>query len=150
MTSIRPLVDRTRFTNGDIADDQWLDAYMVGFLTMLITLIAQRRVQSIGSEALGIVQAAAWRDITGLPGELIGEEACLLSADSHGDFEQGCRNAATLYSVLMAQGQGSTAATATVEEDAAGLLPALDDSDIHALWSDYFERPIFGAAPCNR
>ncbi|MCV0429771.1 MAG: hypothetical protein K5905_30400 [Roseibium sp.] len=150
VATIRPLVERTRFANGNISDDRWMDAYMVGFLTMLITLIAQRRVDTIGSEALGIVQADAWQEITGLPGQLVGEEACLLSANGHRDFMRGCHNAGKLESALTAQSgfhwfnSGNPDLDGTVET--GGTRRMLDDTEIHALWSEYFERPLLSIA----
>ncbi|MES0812324.1 hypothetical protein ABLO27_22735 [Roseibium sp. SCPC15] len=146
VTTIRPLVERTRFVNGHITDDRWMDAYMVGFLTMLITLIAQRRVHSIGSDALGNVQADAWQDITGLPGELVGEEACLLSANGHRDFMRGCENAGKLETALTTQGgfQWFSSGHSDFDVTATSSEPRqmIDDNDIRALWSEYFERPL--------
>lgn len=154
--TIRPLVERTRFVNGQITDDRWMDAYMVGFLTMLITLIAQRRVHSIGSEALGIVQADAWQEITGLPGELVGEEACLLSANGHREFMRGCTNAGKLESALTAQSGSLWFSSENPDIDnvstAGNSQRMLDNNDIRTLWSEYFERPLlFGVShPSDR
>ena len=144
LAAILPLVQRTRFVHGHISDDAWLEAYMVGFLSMLITLIAQRSVSSIGSDALGNVQADTWQEITGLPGSLFGEEMCLLSASGHRDFERGCHNAAMLVTAMTAR--RSTEGIAFVEPclDGAMYGSLTDqmriDEDVWTLWSDYFER----------
>lgn len=152
VSTILPLVQRTRFVNGEIADDRWLDAYMIGFLTMLITRLATERVHSIGTESLGIVQAAAWQDITGLPGELMGEEACLLSAGNHADFCRGCHNADILARALAA-GKGAQwfrAPVSLLDSDGPDHRTAVDDGDIRALWSDHFEQPIFRTPQTSR
>jgi|GEM_PF-1177022 len=152
VSTILPLVQRTRFVNGEIADDRWLDAYMIGFLTMLITRLATERVHSISTEALGIVQAAAWQDITGLPGELMGEEACLLSAGNHADFCRGCENADILARALTAGKIGNWfgPSVSLVDSNTTGQRSAIDDGDISALWSDHFEQPIFRMSHTSR
>ena len=145
VSAIRPFVERTRFANGEISEDRWLDAYMIGFVTMLITRIATDRVHAIDTEALGIVQANAWQDITGLPGELMGEEACLLSAGNHSDFCRGCQNAESLVAAMSAvrlrRWEGTEKSGS--ENDHPNLRPDVDDQDIQSLWSDYFEKHIF-------
>jgi len=149
VSTILPLVERTRFVNGHIAEDRWLDAYMVGFLTMLISLVARRYIHSIDSETLGNVQAEAWQEITGLPGELVGEEACLLSADGHQDFMRGCENAGRLDTALTARGGFRWFNSGSPDPEHSLLSgegrPMLEDTDIHALWQEFFERPLLNA-----
>lgn len=68
---------------------------MIGFLTMLISLLAQRRTGCrLNSERLGLLQGDAWQDLTGLPDDRIGEDVCLLSAEYDREFVGGCLAAA--------------------------------------------------------
>lgn len=144
LAAILPLVQRTRFVHGHISDDAWLEAYMVGFMSMLITLIAQRSVGSIGTDALGNIQADTWQEITGLPGSLFGEEMCLLSACGHRDFERGCGNAARLIAAMTGQRGAEGVELADLGLGSAMFEPLTGqiriDEDVWTLWSDYFVR----------
>lgn len=151
VSTLAPMIERTRFRRGRFAENDWLDAYMVGFLVMLITLIAQRRVSSLQSDTLGIVQADAWAELTGLPGELVGEETCLLSSIGHRDFERGCENAVTMMNAMIAhadqeRGRSSPFAGDYSTDELTNPPPGLGDSDhdrhLQNLWRDYFESPM--------
>lgn len=96
---IAPFVERSRHRLGDTIEIHWLDPYLVGFMSTLITLVATRRTGGLGSEVLGLVQSEAWAEITGLEAALVGEQICFLSATGHRGFIQGCRNAATFDQV---------------------------------------------------
>lgn len=154
VATILPLIERSRFRGNQFSDSHWLDAYMVGFLVMLITLVAQRRVHSLASDALGNVQADAWQEITGLPGNLVGEETCLLSAAGHRDFERGCENATRLMDALISGAErdpspeaGGGLGGAVFDANASATLPpGLGDTEhdrhLQMLWREYFELPM--------
>ena len=142
---IRPLVERTRFVNGRIDERDWMDAYMIGFMAMLITLVAERHFRSIGQDALGNVQADAWQEITGLPGALVGEEICLLSSTRDPEFELGCENAAAFVAALAAPHDvdvGNPGAAFVGSASAGQFYDQQGDRDVWALWSDYFGRHL--------
>ena len=88
VASIAPFVETSRHRLNGIAESVWLDPYMVGFVGTLVTLAAERRSATLRTQAMGLVQADAWADITGARPDLIGEEICFLSAGP----QQGLRN----------------------------------------------------------
>ena len=53
---------------------------------MLITFIATRSTGPLDTDDLAAVQVGAWTDITGMPGDLFGEEICFLSASNDNRF----------------------------------------------------------------
>lgn len=100
--TILPLVEKSRLRLGAIPDAAWSDPYIVGFMMMLITIIARMEVGRIDSETICHVQAKAWQDITSQENP-IGEEVLLLSAANNQHFETGCRNAAEFASFLVSR-----------------------------------------------
>lgn len=98
VAAILPRVDASRRRLDGIPDHIWLEPYMIGFVCMLITLIARRAVGPLTSHSMGLVQMDAWSDITGLKPDLVGVELCLLSSAQDEDFTQGCRDASTFAS----------------------------------------------------
>lgn len=92
---IAPMMASSRRRLGTIPPARWREPYMIGFLTMLISLLAQRRTGCrLTSERLGLLQGDAWQDLTGLPDDRIGEDVCLLSAEYDREFVGGCLAAA--------------------------------------------------------
>ncbi len=86
---------------GDIPEDAWRDPYLIGFVGMLITLVA--KVESggrIGDDPLALAQLDAWSDITGEPDGVVGQEICLLSLAHNADFARGCHNARRFMKVF--------------------------------------------------
>ncbi|MGO4712001.1 hypothetical protein [Bradyrhizobium sp. 2TAF24] len=153
---IGPLVDSSRSRLNGIPDIAWLDPYLVGFMVMLITIVAKREVARLQDEALCSVQSQAWSEITGLRTELIGEEALLLSSARHQQFELGRQRALALGLHLY-----GGAAHAVLQNDAwpGGIVPfpaqMLDSGEsvstaeqidrrdaMLALWSDTFDAYI--------
>jgi hypothetical protein len=134
---IIPLVDGTRLRLGNIPDTAWHDPYVIGFLGMLITFIATRSIGPLDTDDLAAVQAGAWTDITGMPGDLVGEEICFLSASNDNRFILGCRNAESFVGALAATGrQGER-----LDEGAAASQSA--DLEVRsALWSRYFDAQL--------
>jgi hypothetical protein len=142
---ISPFVEESRRRLGGIGDEIWLNPYMVGFMATLITLVAQRATGPIGSHALGLIQSEAWARITGLSGELIGEEISYLSSSESKDFADGCRDAAAFLDALVggpihevtdewqlavATASAGTRTNVSFDELNPGAL---------ALWSVYFD-----------
>ena len=81
---------------------------MIGFLGMLITLIAEKETDGrIGNEGLALAQLEAWSDITGVADDLVGEDMCLLSVNDDPEFNRGCINARRFMTVF-AGGQDAT------------------------------------------
>lgn len=144
VATIAPLVERSRHKLTEIPEGAWLDPYMVGFMGMLISLVAIRATGRLGSQAIGIVQGEAWGEITGCRADVIGEEICLLSAADNRLFQQGCLNAGRFLEALEASGDPASL-------DRAGDIGApLDQRDALApvLWEQYFEAYI--ASPAGR
>ena len=119
---------------------------MVGFLVMLITLLAKRKVDALDSHALALVQSEAWTEITDMRSDLIGAEVIHLSVTGHKVFELGCRDAIAFDLAL----HGTS--IAGVFDRGAGMLddtlsacvdnPARqisENRDVLALWDHYFE-----------
>ena len=101
VATIAPLIRVSTRLRGPVPEHAWGDPYLIGFLTMLISLIALARTSArLDSDALGVVQMRAWRTITGLPDDRIGEELLLLSAANNEHFKAGCRNARTFFAAL--------------------------------------------------
>jgi hypothetical protein len=134
---ITPLVEGTRLRLGSIPDTTWRDPYVIGFLGMLITLIAMRSTGPLDTDDLGAVQAGAWTDITGMSGDFVGEEICFLSASNDNRFTFGCRNAESFVRALdTVSRQG-----ALLDEGLATSLT--DDREVRsALWSCYFDAQL--------
>jgi hypothetical protein len=136
--AIIPLMDGTRRRLGGIPDSAWHDPYVIGFLGMLITVIATRLMGSLQTDTLAAVQARAWADITGMPRDVLGEEICFLGASNDNRFIFGCRNAETFFQALDAasrQGEQNLGAGA----DAPPVSASAEDEVGSALWSRYFD-----------
>jgi hypothetical protein len=100
VAAIAPHVERSRWRMDGIPETAWNDPYVIGFLAMLITLVAQKEVRWLDGQALGLVQLDAWGAITQSASDTIGEEICLLSANGDGAFELGCSNAQRMFQEL--------------------------------------------------
>ncbi|HWP24997.1 MAG TPA: hypothetical protein VNL39_01480 [Xanthobacteraceae bacterium] len=143
--AISPFVEDSRRRLGGIDDDIWLTPYMVGFMATLITLVAQRTISPISSDALGLIQAEAWARITGLNGELIGEEISFLSSGENKDFAAGCRDAAAFLDALMGEPirEATEAWQLAMTSTVIGANPGVNFDELNpgalALWSLYFD-----------
>jgi hypothetical protein len=134
---IVPLIDGTRLRWGAIPDTAWRDPYVIGFLGILITVIATRSIGPLDTDDLAAVQAGAWTDITGMPGDLVGEEICFLSASNDNRFMLGCRNAEAFVQALDIADRQSE----RLDEGSVASLPA--DREIRStLWSRYFDAQL--------
>lgn len=138
---ILPMVARSRHRLGTIPDDAWSAPYMVGFMVMLITIIAKTEIGKIEGQPLCLVQAKAWGDITGIRSDLIGEDVLLLSAARNRDFENGCHNAMGLASLLI----GSSILGWQHQQSDLGMhagTPWPDRDDLSSLWERLFDAHI--------
>jgi hypothetical protein len=132
---IVPLVEASRRRLGGIPDSVWQDPYVIGFVGMLITLIATRTASSLSSEDLAAVQAGAWADITGKSGDVLGEDICFLAASNDNRFIAGCRDAESFAVAL-----DNASLESEQLRDQATISLAPDGSEIRsALWSRYFD-----------
>jgi len=151
VATIAPLVEGSRNRLNGIAEMAWLDPYMVGFMSMLITLVAHR-TGALGTAALANVQTGAWADITGLEGSLVGEEIVLLSSAQDDAFSEGCGNALAFYEALFggsASAQGTDSWENALEREGPPESVPRDLSEAEtggvfadALWREYFEARI--------
>jgi len=134
---IGPLINQS-MQRGAIPETAFRDPYIIGFLSMLITLIAKRQVGPLGAASLASVQARAWSDITGTDGALVGEEICFLSAGQDKAFDLGCRNASSFF-------QAVSEVFDHQRDDDLADTPALSAPFIGAregessLWARYFD-----------
>ncbi|MGO4705587.1 hypothetical protein AB4072_07405 [Microvirga sp. 2MCAF38] len=126
VAAITPFVARTRVNFGGIPDSAWCDAYLVGFLAMLATLLAHEVVSDMRSDALGLVQAETLAELSGLRTALLGEGIFTLSLDRDEQFEEGCQMASAFYSAL---------------HSVAPELRA-SDPEILSLWRQYFDEHL--------
>lgn len=131
-TAILPFVERSRARLGGIPDFVWRDPYVLGFLSMLITLIGSEQGRGrLSDEEIGIVQLNAWLAITGIPDDLIGEEICRLSSSSDELFGWGCGNARAFFVEAMRRQDGvqdySSHDMATQAATGSGLRAVIDE-----------------------
>ena len=136
-TAISPLVDKTRQRLDGLPDSVWREPYVVGFLGMLITLLATRNAGSLGTAALASAQAGAWSDITGMAANLVGEEICFLTAAGDEAFDLGCRNATSFFEAVALLDRRSEE---SLLKDRISLLDCDQVEEARsALWARYFD-----------
>ena len=104
VAAIAPIVEGSRHRLGGISDVAWSDPYVVGFLVMLISIVAKLESSKISGDALCLVQCRAWEEITATESDAMAEQLLILSADRNRDFEFGCRNAAAFSAILFGTG----------------------------------------------
>lgn len=151
VAAIAPLVEQSRRRMLGITDIVWLDPYMIGFMIMLITLVAKREAGIRTSGSLAQVQSSAWAEITGINRELIGEEVALLNATRNDAFEIGCHNALVFGQALYSCFLTIDADLPTLWEEASRGAPLETgfavpptearqrESEIAELWVDFFD-----------
>lgn len=84
-----------------IPGSAWLQPHVLGFLSMLVTLIALRESGRLRSHALAHVQSSVIDELSGVGSDLIGEEICLLSSREDAAFAAGCAGARSFYEALL-------------------------------------------------
>ena len=146
VAAISPILDRSRHRLGGVPDAAWSDPYIIGFMIMLISIIARMEAGRIASHSLGKVQRRAWEDITRTNSDMMIEEMMLLDRTHDQKFELGCHNAAALGSMLL--GSSVRDGGAMREEhscDATGtqaIEPLAQREDVSAAWIQFFEAYI--------
>jgi hypothetical protein len=130
--AISPMVAKSRHRLGAIPDAAWSSPYIVGFMVMLITIVAKIEIGKMEGQTLCLVQAKAWEDITTMRSNLIGEEILLFSTARNRDFEIGCQNAMTLGSMLI----GNSLLKAGISADRQDQHLDLRDSDLTPTWPE--------------
>lgn len=148
VTVISPIVENSRYRLGGISDAAWSDPYMIGFMVMLISIIARIESGKIGQNSMSFVQCKAWEDITSMTSDVMAEELLLLSTSYNRDFELGCRNAAAFSSILLgspilSEGGGMP------REDRPHDPPEMDRDepftqreDVSVAWAQFFDARI--------
>jgi hypothetical protein len=143
------MIERSRHRLGGIPDAAWSDPYIVGFMIMLISIAARVEVGKIEEQALCLVQARAWEDITAMRSDLIGEDVILLSAARNRDFEIGCRNAMTFGSLLignsiLSAGRGVDWKDRQFDLNDADTNGAwIERDDVATAWQRFFDAHVF-------
>lgn len=141
---IAPLVAQSRHgTASDIPERAWFSPYMVGFMGMLISLVAERAAGSLSSDAIGNVQADAWQHLTGCRSPNIGEEICLLSTAGNRDFEAGCSRALQFLDEL--DRSEAQLGDHPLPPGYQGQSLDYDPQVASALWADYVDPYLNGA-----
>jgi hypothetical protein len=94
ISTIAPLVEASRARLGGIPAAAWQEPYLLGFMSMLIALVAMQHTRGhLRSDQLGLIQLEALARIAGVQDDRIGEQICFLSALDDESFLAGCRNA---------------------------------------------------------
>ena len=139
---ISPMVAKSRHRLGEIPEATWANPYIVGFLVMLITILAKTEIGRIEGQTLCRVQAKAWEDITGIKSGIVGEDILLLSAARNRDFESGCHNAVGFASHLI----GSSVLGWQHQQFDFGInaaTPWSERDDLSLLWERLFDAHVF-------
>ena len=148
VTTIGPLVERSRASLNGIPDIVWRDPYLVGFMLTLITIVARIESRALQDDDLSLVQSQAWQAITGMDADLIGEDALTLSGSHPREFQHGCYSATMVASRLC-----GAAAVASIGyepwQDATPAHPLIGDQrsmislpDLAGNWAEAFDTYI--------
>lgn len=137
VATIAPLIAQSSGCVGAIPTRAWHDAYLVGFLAMLASLQAWKKVGPVSSQALGLIQAETLAELSGEVASVLGEEICILSMDENSDFGEGCQKATMVHAAIE---------KASLDDL---LLPGADwpfheypDEELRALWKETFEARV--------
>jgi hypothetical protein len=143
---IAPFVERSRRRLKGVPDSAWHDPYLVGFMVMLITLVARREVNALDTQALGLVQCSAWSEITGMT-DVIGEETLHLCETGDRDFERGCHDAMAVDLALSksAAARDSDLGISDLDGGLGGAIDAERDPEMDEamqLWQQFFDAQV--------
>lgn len=100
MATIAPMVESSEQRLSGIPSASWTDPYVIGFMMMLITIVAKAASAKLDGDALCTVQTMVWQDITHRKFDVIGEDVLLLSHARNRDFDLGCNDASSFATVL--------------------------------------------------
>jgi hypothetical protein len=136
LASIAPFIARSEGAMGAIPSHAWHDAYLMGFLSMLASLQAWKKVGPVSSQALGLIQADTLAELSGELASLIGEEICILSMDQDMDFGEGCQQATLFHAALEKAGDELLVRPDWPFEDGD------DEHGLKLLWKETFEARV--------
>jgi hypothetical protein len=145
VTTISPIVEQSRHRLGAISDAAWSDPYMIGFIVMLISIIARVESGRITQDSMSHVQCKAFEDITAMTSDVMAEELLLLSTSRNRDFELGCRNAVAFGSMLLGTSVPSEGGGMPREDRRSDLpetefaKPFTQCEDVSAAWELFFD-----------
>lgn len=134
---------------------EWLHPRVLGFLSTVVTLMAERRAAHLPDHALASVQASVLNAITGAGGELIGAELCLLSSSNDADFLDGAAAGLGFFHALEDIDVASAPSKAQAWDprfaqpaDVAEFDAVAEDQHrryLQALWDQHVTLPLAGA-----
>ena len=143
VATIAPMVETSRQRLGGIPRVSWSDPYVIGFMIMLITIVAKVASAKLDGDALCTVQAKAWEDITQRKFDAIGEDVLLLSYARDLDFDLGCNDAISFASILASSQLRSVGIAGLAEQlDPLDLEAIREREDILAAWALVFDAHI--------
>ena len=148
VATISPIVEGSRHRLGGISDVVWSDPYIIGFIVMLISIVAKLESDRMSENALCTVQRRAWEEITEMTSEMMTEELLLLSTERDQEFELGCHNAAAFSTILFGAGTLQEGAGLAGAErwngtiDGEPISSFIEREDVDAAWVQYFDAHI--------
>jgi hypothetical protein len=148
VATISPIVEGSRQRLGGISDIAWSDPYVIGFLVMLISIVARLESSRISGNSLCVVQCRAWEDITASASDMMAEQLVLLSTDRNRDFELGCSNAAAFGATFfgagtLQEGAGLTGLESWSDEpEDETIMSFAQREDVTAAWAQFFDAHI--------
>jgi hypothetical protein len=74
VTVISPIVEKSRHRLGGISEVAWSNPYVIGFMVMLISIIARIASGKIDGNSLRLVQCRAWEDINRMRSDMMAED----------------------------------------------------------------------------
>jgi len=136
---LAPFIDRSLWQTGAVSPATWVKAYVVGYVTTLITVTSQDAVDGLEGNTLGLVQLEAWGQLTGLPSDLIGERILSFSLTDDADFAAGCRDGLTFARALLSKSSARVPvslfpSTGPVRE-ISGAFSAIEE-ELATLWNN--------------
>ncbi|MFB9267235.1 hypothetical protein ACFFWD_29430 [Bradyrhizobium erythrophlei] len=115
---------------------------------MLISIIARVESGRIAGNSLNLVQRGVWEDITAMTPDAMAEDLLAFTADRNGDFELGCRNAATFSLILfgaqsLVDGVGMDYAEQVRDPFEADFAQShAQREDVSSAWRQFFDAHI--------
>jgi len=98
--ALQPMVRASEVRCGTISGRCWTDPYIIGFLSMLITLMTRSLASDrLSDDGLALLQLDVWAALSGVADTGIGERILSLSANEDEAFVEGCRCAAEFHQV---------------------------------------------------